>query len=211
MLNWLQIQWLNLTAVYTDDSNLINDYWNTLNSYYTSKNRHYHNFSHIHNMLRQAESIKSLIIDYDALRFSIWYHDIIYKATKKDNELKSAEFAKKHLKRLSLEEKRVKNVCELIKSTQNHDIVITKTNDNAFLLDIDLSILGSDWTDYENYVRLIRKEYAIYPDFMYNKGRKKAMLHFLERERIFYSELYFNKYEQLARRNIEKELNYLLK
>lgn len=211
MINWLQKQWFDLASTYTKDTKLMSEYWNDIVRYYNSKNRHYHNLSHIYNMLRHTEMMEASINDYDVFRFAIWYHDIIYKATKKNNEQKSAEFAQEQLKRLNIEEKRVNFVAKLIQSTQYHDILLTETNDNALLLDIDLSILGSDWKVYENYVHQIRKEYAIYPDFMYNKGRKKAMLHFLKRERIFYTEFYFNKFEVQARRNIEKEIDYLLK
>lgn len=211
MIEWLKNEWTTLASIYTEDHNLISKFWIEIESKYSGTNRYYHNLSHMYDMLTQAENIKDAIVDFDDFRFAIWYHDIIYKSTTSNNEAKSADLAKNRLKSLNINENRVENIQKLILSTQKHEMILNSNKDNAFLLDIDLSILGSDWQDYENYVNRIRKEYAIYPDFIHKKGRKKAMLHFLERERIFYSEIYFNTYEQQARRNIKTEIDHFLK
>ncbi|WP_298756107.1 hypothetical protein [uncultured Psychroserpens sp.] len=209
MIDWLPSEWTQLSSKYTEDELLTSHYWKTIEKHYASKNRYYHNLTHIYHMLVQAKDITHEIIDYDVFRFAIWYHDIIYKATKKNNETKSAEFAQKSLKLFNFDEKRIKNVVILIKSTQNHDIVLQENNDNAFFLDIDLSILGTDWDIYQTYIKNIRKEYAIYPDFMYKRGRKEAMQHFLKRKSIYFTQLYRDKFEQQARQNIEKEISLL--
>ena len=209
MIDWLQNEWMDLTSIYTDDSQLILRYWIEIKSHYTSKNRHYHNLYHIHNMLGQAKDIKSSIDDYDALRFAIWYHDIIYKATKKNNEEKSAKFAENRLKSTRFDAERITMVYHLIASTKHHDVVLNETNDNAYLLDLDLSILGAKWDTYQSYIQNIRKEYAIYPDFMYKKGRKKVLKHFLERNPIYFTNSYRAQFEDQARQNIKKEINAL--
>ncbi len=209
MKTWLKNEWHFLTSNYTEDKDLIFELWTEIEHQYSSKGRHYHNLSHIYHMLKQAESIKHSILDYDNFRYAIWYHDIIYKPTSKSNETKSAELAKKRLKQFKIDKNRLKTIENLIISTQKHEVIIGSNKDNAYLLDIDLSILGSNWKVYENYISLIRQEYAIYPDFLYNKGRKKAMLKFLNRKHIFFSDDYFHNYEVQARENIKKELeNY---
>lgn len=209
LLEYLQQEWIGLASKYTEDESLILSYWDEIKKFYSSNSRHYHSLNHINSMLIQAEEIKDEIQDYDAFRFAIWYHDIIYKATKKNNEEKSAEFAQKRLKSFNFDEKRLKIVDNLIKSTQKHDIVLNKNNDNAYLLDIDLSILGAQWDRYQTYLQNIRKEYLVYPGFIYKKGRKKAMQHFLERKHIYFTELFRNKFEKQARQNIEKEISLL--
>ena len=205
----LQEAWMQLISRYTDDLTLCSKCWDTIEASYTSSKRYYHNLNHIAHMLKFAENLKDDIVDYDAFLFAIWYHDIIYNATKKNNELKSAEFAKKHLKLFKIDEKRIENVFFLIKSTQNHDIVLQENSDNAYLLDIDLSILGTSWDGYESYIKQIRQEYAMYPNFLYNKGRVKAMSHFLRRKSIYFTTLFQDKFEQQARQNIEKEIRLL--
>ncbi|MEM5566504.1 hypothetical protein WNY78_15385 [Psychroserpens sp. AS72] len=209
MINWLKQEWNALASIYTEDQQLISKYWDEIQTHYTSKGRHYHNLSHIYNMLEQAETLVDDIDDYDAFRFSIWYHDIIYKPTNKNNEVKSAEFAQNRLKQFNFDEKRIEIITILIKSTEKHTVILNNNNDNAYILDIDLSILGTQWDVYQNYIQNIRKEYAIYPDFIYKKGRKKAMQHFLERESIYFTILYQNKFETQARQNIEREISNL--
>lgn len=78
-----------------------------------------------------------------------------------------------------------------------------------YLLDVDLSVLGKDTQTYLGYTKQIRKEYSIYPDFLYNLGRKKVLQHFLELENIFKTEDFRDKYESQARKNIEFEISIL--
>lgn len=205
----IKSQWFSLASQYTKDDFLINSLWLEISKHYSEKNRYYHTLTHVQNMLLQAKSFEDKIIDFDALLFAIWYHDIIYKSTKKDNEEKSALFAKKSLKSLNFNENRLKNIQDLILSTKKHFLILDKNIDNAYLLDFDLSILGSDWDSYRNYTIQIRKEYKIYPDFMYKPGRKKVLQHFLERETLYFTEAYQVTHENRARENLKKELELL--
>ena len=205
----IKSQWFSLASEYTKDDFLINSLWLEISKHYSEKNRYYHTLSHIQNMLLQAKSFEDKIVDFDALLFAIWYHDIIYKSTKKDNEEKSALFAKKSLKSLNFEENRLINIQNLILSTKKHFLILDKNMDNAYLLDFDLSILGSDWDTYRNYTIQIRKEYKIYPDFMYKPGRKKVLQHFLERETLYFTKAYQATNENRARENLKKELELL--
>ena len=206
MIQWLNNEWNTLASNYSEDEELISTYWNEIETHYNSKSRHYHNLSHIYNMLFQIEALKSSIINYDLCRFTIWYHDIIYKSTKKNNELKSAEFAKNRLKFLDLGEKSIEIVQKQIKSTQKHELVLKENDDNAYVLDLDLSILGTNWDTYKKYTNDIRKEYAIYPDFMYRPGRKKVLAHFINRDTLFFTDYFRNKYENQARENLKREI-----
>ena len=205
----LKPKWVDLVSNYTDKKAIVASLWEDIVNHYSNKNRYYHNLDHIQNMLSQAEDFKSHIEDFDVLVFAIWYHDIIYKSTKKDNEVKSALFAKKALKSLDFDEKKLKNIENLIISTKKHQIILDENDDNAYLLDFDLSILGTDWESYQNYTQQIRKEYKIYPDFMYKPGRKKGLQYFLERETLYFTEVYQDKFETQARENISNELKLL--
>ena len=208
MINWLNSKWYNLTKNYCD-STLAESLWTEIESKYTTKNRHYHNLSHIFNMLKQLDETQTKIKDLDSLKFAIWYHDIIYKSTNKNNEEKSALFALNRLKKIDFNLKRAQNVQELILSTKKHTIIKTQNNDNAVLLDLDLSILGTDWNTYKKYISNIRKEYKIYPNFMYNPGRKKMLNHFLERETLYFTEHNKEQYEAQARENLNREIKLL--
>ena len=137
--------------------------------------------------------------------YAVFYHDIIYKVTRKDNELKSAEYALGILPTNAKLNKEL--IFDVICATQLH-----QHNDNEdinWLIDFDLKILSKDWDDYKIYFEQIRKEYKIYPNFLYNSGRKKALKHFLENEFIFQTQEFRGKYELKARENIKHEIDFL--
>lgn len=97
-------------------------------------------------------------------------------------------------------------VSQLIYESKTHKPTSTR---NALFLDADLSILGTDSINYQNYIKQIRQEYAIYNDDVYRDGRKKVLAMFLEKERIYMSEYFYERYEQKARSNIVYELTVL--
>jgi len=209
MSNRLYTLWRDLTSKYTDDSFFIDHQWEEIKAQYSQQNRHYHNLQHISYMLQLASADTEAVVDMDTVQFAIWYHDIIYNATKSNNELKSAKFAQKQLKTLQIDQKKIENCATLIISTKKHEILNTENEDNAYLLDWDLAILGTPWESYLTYTQNIRKEYSMFPDFMYKKGRKKVLQHFLERSRIYYTKKYCDLWEIVARKNIQKELTLL--
>lgn len=202
----LQAEWLALGRKYSGDEDLLRSVWEKIEKNHTDKARFYHNLEHIAVMFKQAKSCAAEIDDLDAVLFAIWFHDIIYKSTRKDNEEKSAEFAFNTLSKLSLERRRIEKVTTLIHSTKKHQVVLSENRDNAYLLDFDLSILGQSWEVYKIYIDQIRKEYRIYPDLLYKPGRKKVLKSFLEREQLYFTEKYRVLYEEQARKNLEKEI-----
>lgn len=203
------IYWKQLGRGFSKDEIYLESIWEQLFKHYSRKNRHYHGLSHIWNMLTQSDECKAELVDKEMVDFAIWFHDIIYKATQKNNEEKSADLARKVLKRLSLNASRIETVYNLIVSTKKHQVIESSNLDNAYLLDFDLSILGQSWEVYETYIKNIRKEYKIYPDFLYKPGRKKVLKHFLERKTLYFTEKYLDLYESQARKNLEKEIQLL--
>jgi predicted metal-dependent HD superfamily phosphohydrolase len=82
-------------------------------------------------------------------------------------------------------------------------------SDTNYFTDADLSVLGQPWEIYRLYYKNVRKEYAIYPDFIYNPGRKKVIQHFLSMNSIFKTDYFYNQFEKVAKENLLKELSYL--
>lgn len=200
----LKDKWFHLLSNFNVKEDLKDALWKEVFMHYTQKNRHYHNLYHVEDLLQQAEQFSSELEDYELMQFSIWYHDIIYKATRKDNELKSAQLAFHRLKEIDLEKKRIESCYQQIIATKTHQ-VDSKAEDIQFLLDFDLAILGRPWEQYVDYTRKIRKEYWMYPSFLYKRGRKKVLQHFLNLKRIFKTHHYYSKYEEQARANLTKE------
>jgi predicted metal-dependent HD superfamily phosphohydrolase len=209
MIEQLKTQWMELVLKYSENGSLANDLWFEIKNGYTEKNRFYHNLSHIYNLLKYAVTLREKIKNFDNLLFATWYHDIIYKSTKKDNEEKSALLAKKRLELLKIDKETIQIVQKLIISTKKHQVFLNKNNDNAYFLDMDMAILGTNWNIYHNYLKNIRKEYAIFPNFMYKKGRIKVLKHFLERDTLYFTEYFKTRFETQARKNIKKEIELL--
>ncbi|WP_417859828.1 hypothetical protein [Winogradskyella sediminis] len=205
---WLKHYWQDLISDYADTA-LMDTLWTTIVSKYTSKNRHYHNLSHIYTMCLQLEGFTNEIEDLESLKLAIWFHDIIYKSTNIDNETLSADFAAKALNKLPTDVFNIEKITNLIISTKKHKCLLTENNDNAYLLDLDLSILGTDWKTYSTYLQKIRKEYKIYPDIIYKPGRKKILKHFLERDTLYFTERFKTQFEKQARNNLMREINTL--
>jgi predicted metal-dependent HD superfamily phosphohydrolase len=201
--------WIQLAGRFFKDEMYLESVWQQLFKHYSGKKRHYHGLPHIWNMLQQSEECKDELADKEVVDLAIWFHDIIYKATQKNNEEKSAEFAVKVLRKGSLDSTRIQKVDQLIRSTKKHEILDAPSTDNAYILDFDLSILGQSWVVYETYIKNIRQEYKVYPNFLYNPGRKKVLQHFLERKTLFFTEKYLDLYESQARKNLEKEIQLL--
>jgi predicted metal-dependent HD superfamily phosphohydrolase len=96
---------------------------------------------------------------------------------------------------------------EIILATKTH--VPNENPDVNFFTDADLSVLGQSFEVYIKYYENIRKEYAWYPNIIYNRGRKKVLEHFLAMERIYKTDYFFDKFEKQARSNMAEELRCL--
>ncbi|MGE6396282.1 HD domain-containing protein [Chryseobacterium scophthalmum] len=197
----------SLCLNFTKDKILIEKFWFEIEKKYSGKSRHYHNLQHLETLFEEIEHVKDKIKNFNTISFSIFYHDVIYDATSKLNEEKSADIAKERLEILDVNNDDIQKVYKQILATKSHQK--SEDEDTNFLLDADLSVLGKSSQDYVEYTKQIRKEYSIYPDFLYKPGRKKVLQHFLELESIYKTEFFRNKYETQARENIEYELKGL--
>lgn len=196
-----------LCLPFSADKVFIRTLWGEIENKYSEKGRHYHNLIHLENMFQELEQVRERISDCTVVSFSVFYHDIIYDATSKSNEEKSALAAEKRLSELGLNKDRVSIISTQILATKSHQK--SENEDTNYLLDADLSVLGKDFDTYLGYTQMIRKEYSIYPDFLYKPGRKKVLKHFLELESIFKTEYFREKYEAQAKENIATEIKLL--
>ncbi|WP_336688037.1 hypothetical protein [Chryseobacterium bernardetii] len=203
----LRNQFEQLCLLFNKDMGLINTLWREIEAKYTERGRHYHNLLHLENMFKELDSVKSDIADFTAISFSVFYHDIIYNASSKSNEENSALKAAESLTEIGLQQNTITSVSNQILATKFHQK--SEDGDTNYLLDADLSILGKDLDTYLAYTKMIRKEYSIYPDFLYKPGRKKVLKHFLDLENIFKTDYFKEKYEIQARSNIAAEIQLL--
>lgn len=204
-ITYINQRWHSLTSKVDGNQLLIKKYWEILDANHREKQRHYHTWDHVEKLLKHSEIYSDLLWDATAIDFAIFYHDAIYIPKRNNNEEKSALLAKQHLEKLAPNYARI--VSNMILATKKHER--SEDHDTNLLLDFDLAIIGSQWKDYELYTQQIRNEYSIYPDFLYRPGRKKVLQSFLDQSHIFKTELFQDKFEKQARRNIQKEISSL--
>ena len=187
----------------------LNTLWLDIEYSYSESSRFYHDLTHIQDMILALEPVKQEIENYDLVKLAVFYHDIIYKATSKNNEEKSAAFAVKVLENIGASDAEIKIVADLILATKYHEL--SQDLATNYLLDADLHVLGKLAVVYNCYAKNIRKEYGIYPNFLYNPGRKKVLQHFLNQPSVFKTPYFIDKYEKTAQENLQTELNCLCK
>ncbi|MEN7546462.1 hypothetical protein AAG747_00995 [Rapidithrix thailandica] len=206
----LKKQWLRLQQQLPAYTVVKEDFFEVLLRHYSSPQRYYHTLRHIAFMLAQCQQFKYKVEDLGTLQWAIWYHDVIYNPLRSDNEEKSARLAEKHLVVLQADKMMIEKVSAYILATKKHQLIAPYQNfDAQLMLDCDLAVLGSTREDYLSYTQAIRKEYAMYPDFLYKKGRRKALQSFLQKERIFLTEEFYQAREEQARKNLAYELGTL--
>ena len=167
---------------------------------YTAPGRHYHNLAHIEDCLAALARIDNLSArEREILTEAIWWHDVVYDATRSDNEERSAELAEQRVRADIAAE-----VGRLIRLTKTHDV---KPGDRlgAILISIDLSILGSEPARYDAYAAAIRQEFIHVPEADYRAGRARVLDHFAARPVIFPDPAFAAKYDRRARDNLARE------
>jgi predicted metal-dependent HD superfamily phosphohydrolase len=181
---------------------------------YTRPDRHYHNLNHIYHLLtilerfdRENSPKSAHLQDYSSVILAAWFHDFVYDSQAADNEIQSAKAATKLLANLhvSLDLDRIER---LILATQGHQIDPDDA-DLCIFLDADLAILGADPACYAAYRRSIRREYDWVDEASYRNGRSRVLASFLQRDRLYYTELLFDELEAIARVNLQQEIKLL--
>ena len=176
---------------------------------YSYPKRHYHTFEeHIFRCIEEFNSIRGLCENPDAVYYGILNHDAFSDTKRKDNEEKSAEFAYCLGREIGLPDRFLIKCAQIIMSTSHRappaDI------DEMLAADIDLSILGQNPKIFNEYEKEIRKEYDWVPEEEFKRKRAAILKKFLERETIYHTDVFRDKYEKQARKNLEISINNLL-
>ncbi len=183
--------------------------WKIIENAYSNPQRYYHNFKHIEAIFLFLDSYLDELEDKDVVAFSVWFHDIVYDFKAKDNEEKSADFAREILKTSSLPIEKNEKVWGYVMATKTHSS--NGDTDLMIFLDADLSILTSNRNTYLEYTKQIRKEYSWVDDEAFIKGRREVLKRYLDKGEIFYHHDVRKKFEKIARENIQFEIKEVLK
>jgi len=181
---------------------LRDDIYGELVSAYTAPGRHYHDIRHIADCLSEFDNVRHLARNAEALQTAIWFHDVVYDGRRKDNEEQSAEVAAAALRRLGASETFINEVQQLILFTR-HDLEPT-TDDGKLMVDIDLASLALTPDRFDENSRRIRSEYLHVPEDAFLRGRNDMLGGLLKRPRIYYTDVFHDRYEGQARENLER-------
>jgi predicted metal-dependent HD superfamily phosphohydrolase len=177
---------------------------------YSAPDRYYHNLDHLDEMFRAVGRLTTITDDVSPLHLAIWFHDAVYDSRAKDNEARSAALAETLLGPIGVPQSALDRVRQLVLATAHMtDTRPPGDRETAVLLDADLAILGSSEDRFRRYAADIRREYSWVPDAEYRKGRAQVLEQFLNRPRIFWTDVMHQEAERPARANIQAELGRL--
>ena len=174
---------------------------------YSEPHRKYHTMQHLEECLAHLDEVRSEAERAGEVELALWFHDAIYDTLRKDNEQRSAEWARESALAGGLPPAQANRVYALVLDTM-HD-AIPAGRDAAVLVDVDLSILGADATRFDEYERQIKEEYSWVPGLLYRKARRQILRGFLDREKIYSTEYFRAHYETQARENMARSLDRL--
>jgi predicted metal-dependent HD superfamily phosphohydrolase len=184
---------------------------NALKARYAEPHRAYHSWHHVEALLRWMNSGEFSLHHPDAVHCAILFHDAIYDPLRKDNEELSAQLAEEELKPY-LAPEQAACAAMMIRATTTHQMVdgldAAQNADLAHFLDMDLSILGADQQVFDMYETNVRAEYSVYPDDIFWPGRAEFLENFLKRDRLYFSEWGYDRFEAKARENLSRSIEH---
>ncbi|MGY0632846.1 HD domain-containing protein [Luteimonas sp. A478] len=183
---------------------------------YRSPPRDYHNLNHVAEVLGHYADVAAgpgWARPAEAW-LAVLYHDAIYEAKRRDNEVRSARLAAEHIQRWLPEAVDAARVSWLIELTARHGQHLPEdfgsgadADDVRHFLDCDMAILGADPDLFDAYNLAIAAEYRGHvPGWLFRLNRRRFLKALLERPRIFLSDLFHQRYDSAARANLRRVL-----
>ena len=179
------------------------DVYELLLNKYSESNRHYHDVTHLLHCMDQLDQASHLLTETDAIELALWFHDAVYTPGCPDNEQKSAELFMQYAVS-GFSDQLKQKVTDLILITRHQDV--PKNDDERYISDIDLSSFGFEWKEFLIDTANLRREYIDIPDSDYFRAHTDFLKSLLAKERIFYTDFFYLRFEQTALFNI----NHLL-
>lgn len=165
--------------------------------------RRYHSTTHLRAGLEVLEQLGGGPVE----RVAFWFHDAVHSNTSPDDEEASAALAEALLTG-HLPAPQVAEVRRLILLTTHHQPAAEDLA-GARVCDADLSGMGAPWEDYVGNIAGIRAELLHVDDAQWRRGRAAFLERFLQRRRIFGTPMGRDLWEEPARANMTRELEWL--
>lgn len=198
-------QWKRMWAAFgvPADAALLRD----LVARYSEPHRKYHTMQHLEECFGKLEELRALARKPEEIELALWFHDAVYDTKRRDNEEKSAEWARSAVLEKGVAAPAGDRVYGLVMATR-HNAVPAGT-DAQILVDVDLSILGATPDRFDEYEAQVRQEYSWVPGPLFRRERRKILEDFLKRPSLFQTAQFVAAYEARARGNLERSLEKL--
>jgi predicted metal-dependent HD superfamily phosphohydrolase len=179
---------------------------------YGEPQRHYHTWAHISALKRHYDRLAPYLARPAAVLWALYWHDAIYDPMAKDNEEQSAVLLEADAAgHLPAED--IAFAAMIIRATAKHlvpdGLLPDDEADLSLFLDMDLSILAAPAADFDQYERDVRAEYAAVPDDAFRKGRAAILKNFLDRPRLYFTNICAAHWEAPARDNLARSITAL--
>ena len=186
---------------------------------YSVPERYYHTFEgHIGEGLEDLASVWRMCDQPDEVYFAWINHDVIQDTSRTDNEEKSTEFAYDIARRMFLPRRFIYNAGRLIMATKHlgmkkdeEKVKAKKATsiDEHIITDIDLAIFGKNQERFDEYEAGIRAEYSFVTKEVFREKRREILRMFLDKNRIYTTQCFFDMYETKARENLVRSIEML--
>lgn len=142
------------------------------------------------------------------LALALFFHDAVYDPRRSDNEDMSARLARDTLALLQLPPEQIEAAVRLIDITKHASV--PRTEDEKWMVDIDLSILGAAPERYAQYRLQVRQEYAHVPEALFTRGRLAVLEAFLKAwPALYHTARGRSAFDAAAARNLTQEVAQL--
>ena len=176
--------------------------WETLDRLYTEPHRHSHDVSHLEHCLLELDPVREGLDRPDQVEMALWFHDAVHHSNQSDNEARSAELFSTMAEGVMIVAS-VATIADLITVTTHKDP--PETEDQQYICDIDMSSFGAPWERFLQDSMNLKKEF-LGPVEDYYSRKRRFFESLLQRPRVFYTEHFYNRYGEKARRNIRRTL-----
>ncbi len=182
--------------------------FDTLVTRYQETQRHYHTLEHLSECFVLFEEVKDALHRPDLVALALFYHDVIYDPKSETNEQDSAKVANEALQGKYSDDDLDVIACFILATKQHTNTAQDPkhAHDLAYLLDIDLAILAADDDRFKAYEQQIRQEYHHVPQCLYRLKRRQILQAFYDKQRLFYSDYFYQKLERRAKANLGRLL-----
>ena len=175
------------------------DYRRVMRSW-SSWGRRYHTLGHLEACLGEFDQVRDLAIDQSEVELALWFHDVVYRTWRSDNEARSAALATEIMSLGGAESGAIHRIVTSIMATRHQGR--EPNGDAALVVDIDLSILGQPEDVYQEFESNIRREYWWVSKRRFVSGRCTILESFHKRSSIYRYPEFQRRYEEAARANL---------